>query len=79
MATSEAQKRANARYQKQSVRQMSLKFAPPEYDLLNWIKAQGNASGYLKGLVRADMARRQQADDPLQTDATREGGDTHER
>lgn len=53
----DARKRANARYQKANVRQMNLKFAPPEHDLLDWVRSQPNAAGYVKALIRADMER----------------------
>lgn len=40
MPRTEAQKRAADTYRKKSVRQFSLKFAPPEHDLLDWLKDQ---------------------------------------
>lgn len=40
MPRTEAQKRAADTYRKKSVRQFSLKFAPPEHDLLDWLKGQ---------------------------------------
>ena len=59
MAVTEAQKRAAARYQKQSTTQVNLKFSPLEQDVYEWIKSRpGTASGYLKALARADMEAR---------------------
>lgn len=56
MATSEAQKRASARYQRESTTQVNLKFSPLERDVYEWIKSRpGTASGYLKALAKADM------------------------
>lgn len=51
----EAQKRANARYRKNNVRQIGLSFYPAEADLYEWAKSHDNVSGYLKALIRADM------------------------
>lgn len=51
----EAQRRANAKYQREKMKQINVKFSPNEYDLWEWAKAQGdNASGYIKGLIRKD-------------------------
>lgn len=36
----EAQKRAQASYRKRNVKQLVLKFAPPEQDLLDWLRSQ---------------------------------------
>lgn len=56
--STEAQKRASAKYQRLNTKQVNLKFSPNEMALYEWIQAQGGtASGYLKGLVRADMER----------------------
>ncbi len=40
MPRTEAQRRAKQNYEKRSVRQFSLKFSPPEHDLLDWLKSQ---------------------------------------
>lgn len=53
----EAQKRANAKYQKSNVKTITLKFSPVEADLYGHARSHGNASGYVKGLIRADMER----------------------
>lgn len=58
MATSEAQKRASAKYDKQNMVQRVMRFSPHERDLLEKLDSQPNKSGYLKALIRADMEGR---------------------
>lgn len=57
MSATEAQKKASAKYQKEKVSKMLLCFYPAESELYEWVKSQGNASGYIKRLVREDMER----------------------
>lgn len=57
MPLSDARKRANAKYAKEKVRQVGLKFYPAESDIYEWVKAQDNVQGYVKALIRADMER----------------------
>lgn len=57
--TTEAQKRANAKYAKKSVKQAIVKFYPTEADLWEHLQAQGNKMGYIKSLIRADMEGRE--------------------
>lgn len=57
MATSEAQKRANARYRKKSVKQMALRFYPVDMDLWEWLCGRKNRQAYIRELIRADMKR----------------------
>lgn len=58
MAT-EAQRRANAKYQRDKMKQINVKFSPHEQDLHEWVKKQGGtASGYVKDLIRKDMQER---------------------
>lgn len=58
MASTEAQKRASAKYQRLHTKQVNLKFSPNEMELYEWIQTQeGAASTYIKALVRADMER----------------------
>lgn len=52
---SEAQKRATAKYQKEKMKQLSIRFSPNEMDLFDHIKPQPNVAGYIKRLVREDM------------------------
>ena len=58
MPPSEAQKRATAKYVREKVRSLSIRFYPADYELLDWIKEQPNQQGYIRDLVRADMAKR---------------------
>lgn len=55
--TSDAQKRANLKYQKEKTKQISVRFSPQEMDVYEHIKSQPNIAGYIKRLVREDMAR----------------------
>ena len=61
MALTEAQKRAQRKYVRESVRQMTVRFYPSEYDAWEWLNAQGNKAGYIKALIRADMEARRGA------------------
>ncbi len=57
--STEAQKRAVAKYQREKTTQINLKFSPHEQDLHEWVKKQGGtASGYVKALIRKDMQER---------------------
>lgn len=57
MAMSEAQKRANLKYQKEKTKQIAIRFSPQEMDVYDFIRSQPNIAGYIKGLVREDMGR----------------------
>lgn len=57
MPVSEAKRKANARYDKANVKQIGLRFAPPEYDVYEWAKSHDNVNGYIKRLIREDMER----------------------
>ena len=61
MAQSEAQKRANARYQKESTKNVSIRFMPGDADLLEWLNEQPSKAGCVKALIRADMEARKAA------------------
>lgn len=52
--TSEAQKRAVAKY-KAKVKRLTLDFAPSETDLYEHICKQQKKQTYIKDLIRADM------------------------
>lgn len=58
MAVSDAQRRANERYRKESVRQVTVRFYPTEADIWEWLQSQPNRSGYVKELIRRDMEAR---------------------
>ena len=53
----EAQKRAQAKYNKANVRQTAVRFYPAERDMWEWLEKQPNKAGYIKELIRADMER----------------------
>lgn len=56
MASTEAQKRAAAKYQREKTKQVNLKFSPNEMDLYEWLASQeGTMSGVVKDLIRAEM------------------------
>ena len=55
---SEAQKRANEKYRKSSVKQAVVRFYPGDEDLWEWLQSQPNRQGYLRELIRGDMERR---------------------
>lgn len=55
----DAQKRANAKYAREHVKQTAVKFYPSEEDIWNHLQAQENRMGYIKGLIRADMERQE--------------------
>lgn len=54
---SEAQKRASAKYDKESVTRVVIKFTPVDAELLDYLKSQGNVTKYIKDLIRKDMAQ----------------------
>lgn len=58
---SEAQKRASAKYVKNNVKQLIVRFYPGDEDLYAWAKSQPLISEYLRGLIRADMEARKGA------------------
>lgn len=61
MASTEAQKRASAKYQREKTKQVNLKFSSNEMDLYQWLEGQeGTLSGTIKGLIRAQMEKERQ-------------------
>ena len=59
MAVSEAQKRANAKYDKSNTKMMSLKFnLQTDADILDRLASVPNKQGYIKELIRKDMSKR---------------------
>lgn len=57
MAT-EAQLRAQAKYDRANAKQVSIKLnRNTDADILDWLETQDNVQGYVKRLIRADMAR----------------------
>ena len=61
MALTEAQKRAQRKYVRESVKQMTVRFYPSESDVWEWLNSQENKAGYVKDLIRADMEARRGA------------------
>ena len=55
MPVSDAQKRANEKYRKENVKQLSVRFYPGEHDLYDFLKSQDNVAGFIKKLVREAM------------------------
>ncbi len=55
MALTEAQKKAQENYRKKSVKQIDVRFYPADAELWEWLRAQQNRQGYIRGLIRADM------------------------
>lgn len=53
----EAQKRAQAKYNKANVRQTAVRFYPSERDMWEWLETKDNKAGYIKDLIRTDMER----------------------
>lgn len=58
MATSDAQKRASRKYDKENMVQRVVRFSPHERDLLKQLDSQPNKAGYIKSLIKADMEGR---------------------
>lgn len=52
---SEAQKRANAKYAREKVRNQLVKFYPKDSDIWDHLQKQPNKMGYIKDLIRRDM------------------------
>jgi len=58
MAVSEAQKRANAKYDKSNTKMMSFKFnLQTDADILDRLAKVPNKQGYIKELIRKDMKK----------------------
>ena len=51
----EATKKAIKKYRIEKTKTKSLVFFPADMDTLEYAESQGNFSGYVKGLIRADM------------------------
>ena len=55
----EAQKRANAKYKKKTYYNVGFQLnKATNQDLIEWLEAQPNKTGYLKELIRADMMKK---------------------
>lgn len=58
--TSEAQRKAVAKYNKEKTKVFQLRFYPTDMDMYDHIQAQPNKQGYVKRLIREDMERNAQ-------------------
>ena len=54
---SEASKRAKAKYAKEKTKRVVVAFYPPDAKILAWVNEQPNKAGYIKRLIREDMAK----------------------
>ena len=56
--TSEARKHAQMKYNKAHTKQITLRLNKrTEADIIEWLGKADNKQGYIKALIRADMAR----------------------
>lgn len=56
--TTEAKKKANAKYDAANTRQIMLKLnTKTDADILEHLDSMDNKQGYIKGLIRQDMAK----------------------
>ena len=54
----EKSKQRTLRFQKQNLKQIAFMLnKSTEADLLSWLESQENRQGYIKSLIRADMAK----------------------
>lgn len=44
------------KYEKEKCKTVTLKFYPPDFDLVDWLNDQPNKTGYIKQLIRDDMS-----------------------
>jgi hypothetical protein len=57
MSVSEAQKRASAKYNKEHTTLITIRCGPNDADILEALATLKNKQGYIKSLIRADVAR----------------------
>lgn len=55
--TSDAQKRASAKYRQTKVKQVNIKFFPSEQYLFDHMDKQGGRGSYIKRLIKEDYER----------------------
>ena len=61
MSTKEARTKANMKYQAANTRQVSLTLnTKTDKDILTKLNTVGNKQGYIKGLIREDIAKEQE-------------------
>lgn len=54
---SDAQRRATAKYRKDNVKNVSVKFYPSEKELFDFLDSKGGRASYIKQLLREAMER----------------------
>lgn len=55
--TTEAQKKASARYDAKMTKQLCIRLnKKTDADIIEWLSHQQSKQGYIKGLIRKDMA-----------------------
>ena len=58
MTVSDAQKRANAKYEREKTRSIKIKLTKStDADILAKLDSVGNKQGYIKALIRADISK----------------------
>ncbi len=57
MAVSDAQRKANEKYRRSNVRQVTVRFYPDDVEVWEWLQSQPNKQGYIRELIREDMGR----------------------
>ena len=60
MATTEAQRRASAKYRQRNVKCQTISFYPQHMELYEWLRAQPNRNEYMRELIRKDMQAHKQ-------------------
>ena len=55
--TTDAQEIATRKYQREKVKQKSLKFYPKDYDLFEYLSGLESKNAYIMALIRADMEK----------------------
>lgn len=55
---SDAQKRANAKYKKDKVKQFNVTFYPDDSALWEYLQSKDNRAEYIRNLIRADMEKK---------------------
>lgn len=51
----QAQKRANAKYRAEKVKQLNVKFFPKDIELYKYAKSHKNVGEYIRSLIRRDL------------------------
>ena len=57
MARSDSAKKADAKYKAEKTKQLVIRFYPADADILEHLQEQDSKQGYIKRLIRDDMAK----------------------